>query len=293
MGLLKGRLPWWWLIATTWVWLSGCAATSPEARTANTLAWASDQGWAPVVLPGEDFDVQAFVPGHLRKVRRLTVYLEGDGLAWVDRDTPSFAPTPVDPVGFRLAVADAGGQAVHLARPCQYTQGAAFKGCHPRYWGTHRFAPEVIGAMDRAVQQLKSRYAADELVLVGYSGGAAVAALVAARRDDVVALVTVAGTLDTDVWTQAQRVSPLHGSLNPRAVSSNVARVPQWHFVGGKDEVVTPAVLASFLGGAAGPQPRHTAAPIVETVPDFDHACCWVRAWPEMSRRFAVPDARR
>jgi hypothetical protein len=42
-----------------------------------------------------------------------------------------------------------------------------------------------------------------------------VASLVAARRHDVVRLVTVAGNLDHLAWTTLHGVSPLTGSLNP------------------------------------------------------------------------------
>lgn len=280
------------MLAATLALLNGCAAPSPEARSANAMAWASEQGWRSIVLPGQAFDIQAFVPGRLQGAQRLTVYIEGDGLAWLDRHTPSFAPTPVDPLGFRLAVADASAGAVYIARPCQYTHGLLFKGCHQKYWGTHRFAPEVIGAKDDAVEQLRGLYGASELVLVGYSGGAAVAALLAARRSDVVTLVTVAGTLDIELWTQKQRVSPLHGSLNPKDVSSHLASVPQWHFVGQKDDVVPGSVLTSFLSGASRQDRRGTRLPVVQVMPDFDHQCCWVQAWPELSRRFARPDAR-
>lgn len=250
------------------------------------MAWALEQGWHPTLLLGADFHVMAFVPSKLQTANRLTVYIEGDGLAWVDRHTPSFAPTPVNPVGLRLAMADAGAVSVYLARPCQYTQGPTFKGCHPRYWGSDRFSPEVIDAMDQGVEQLKNKYAAAELVLVGYSGGGAVATLVAARRRDVAALVTVAGTLDTDVWTQQQRLSPLEGSLNPKDVASRVAPIRQWHFIGENDTVMPGAVLTSFLSGAAENDRRGTPAPIVQAMPDFDHTCCWARAWPELSRRF-------
>lgn len=241
-------------------------------------------------LPGPVFDIQAFAPATLRATPELTVYIEGDGLAWLDRHTPSFAPTPVDPLGLRLAVADAGGAAVYLARPCQYTQGAAFKGCDHRYWGSHRFAPEVIGAMDLAVDQLKRAHGASRLVLVGYSGGAAVAALLAARRDDVAALVTVAGTLDTAVWTREQRLSPLLGSLNPRDVASQLARLPQWHFIGRQDRVMPESVLTSFIEAAAAQDRRGVPAPKVHAVPDFDHHCCWVRDWPALSLGFRLAD---
>lgn len=281
------------LLAAALALLGACAMTSPDARSANTRAWAAQHGWNGLLLPGMGFDVQAFVPAGLERTARLTVYIEGDGLAWLDRHTPSFAPTPLDPLGLRLAMADAGAGAVHLARPCQYTRGPAFKGCHPRYWGSDRFAPEVLRAMEAAVEQLKRRYGAHELVLVGYSGGGAIGALLAARRSDVVALVTVAGTLDTEGWTRQQRLSPLSGSLNPKDVAPQLARVPQWHFVGGRDDTVPPSVLAGFLDGVTDRERRNTPPPVVHVEADFDHRCCWAQAWPVLSRRFAAPAAGR
>jgi dienelactone hydrolase len=297
LGFLTCGFKWRWgpllaVLATASALLNGCAAPSPQERSARAVAWAAGQGWQARVLPGPDFDIQAFVPIALQAAQRLTVYIEGDGLAWVDRQTPSFAPTPSDPTGLRLAVADAGGRSVYLGRPCQYTQGPAFEGCHPRYWGSHRFAPEVIAAMDHAVEQLRRAYGASELVLVGYSGGAAVAALLASSRTDVMALVTVAGTLDTWRWTQQQNLSPLQGSLNPKDAAPRLRQLPQWHFAGERDEVVPNGVLASFLQGLSDRREADTPGPMVEMVPDFDHHCCWAQAWPALSRRFALPAVR-
>jgi dienelactone hydrolase len=283
----------WLLVAAIVAGLAGCATPSPQARRDSAMVWASAQGWRPLLLPGAAFDLQAFVPERLQRTERLTVYIEGDGLAWLDRHTPSFAPTPADPLALRLAVADAGAQAVYLARPCQYTQGASFKGCEFRYWGTHRFAPEVIGALNDALGELKRRYGATDLVLVGYSGGGAVAALLAARRDDVAALVTVAGTLDTAHWTQVQRLSPLLGSLNPRDAAALLARVPQWHFVGLRDDVVPRSVLNHFLDRVSDSASPGARPPTVEAMPDFDHHCCWAAAWPQLSQRFAAPGSGR
>ncbi len=283
----------WLLVAAIVAGLAGCATPSPQARRDSAMVWASAQGWRPLLLPGSAFDLQAFVPERLQRTERLTVYIEGDGLAWLDRHTPSFAPTPVDPLGLRLAVADAGAQAVYLARPCQYTQGASFKGCEVRYWGTHRFAPEVMGAMNDALGELKRRYGATDLVLVGYSGGGAVAALLAARRDDVAALVTVADTLDTAHWPQVQRLSPLLGSLNPRDAAALLARVPQWHFVGLRDDVVPRSVLNHFLDRVSDSASPGARPPTVEAMPDFDHHCCWAAAWPQLSQRFAAPGSGR
>ena len=84
-----------------------------------------------------------------------------------------------------------------------------------RYWTTHRFAPEVIRASDLALDRLKTLFGAQRLVLVGYSGGAAVALLVAARRHDMGQIITVAGNLDHQAWTHYHHVQALSGSLNP------------------------------------------------------------------------------
>lgn len=265
--------------------LSGCS-TSPLERGARVFELAAAHGWQPHVLQTTDFAIQAFVPRRPGAAGQLHVYIEGDGLAWMDRHTPSFAPTPADPMALRLAMADAGASAVYLARPCQYTRGTDFRNCHPRYWTSHRFAPELVEAMDQALDQLQQVRGARRLVLVGYSGGAAMATLLAARRRDVVGLVTVAGVLDVQAWTRNQRLSGLSGSQDPREVAPRLSGLPQWHFVGGKDQTVPAPLLDGFLRAQQPLIPAGTAVPTIHMERDFDHHCCWVQAWPELSRTF-------
>ncbi|HEX5739002.1 MAG TPA: alpha/beta hydrolase [Hydrogenophaga sp.] len=266
--------------------MSGCS-TSPRERGARVFELAAAQGWQPLVFQTADFAIQAFVPGQRIATPQLNVYIEGDGLAWLDRHTPSFAPTPADPLALRLAMADASASAVYLARPCQYTLGPDFRNCQPRYWTSHRFAPEMVETMDQALDQLLQAQGARQLVLIGYSGGAAMAALLAARRHDVVGLVTVAGVLDAQAWTKSQRLSALSGSLDPREVASRLTGLPQWHFVGGRDQTVPAALLEGFLGAQQPLTTTGTVAPSIHMERDFDHHCCWVKTWPEWSRTFA------
>jgi dienelactone hydrolase len=209
----------------------------------------------------------------------LTVYIEGDGLAWLGPSEPSADPTPVDPLALRLALAHADGTAVYLARACQYV-GARSPGCSRRFWTTARFAPELVQASDRAIDVLMHRAGAERLVLVGYSGGGAVAALVAARRHDVALLVTVAGNLDPGAWAEHHRVQALEGSLDPTAEIAALRRVRQVHLVGGRDAVVPPDLVQGFAERFPLAQ-----RPRVEVEPDADHACCWAERWPEISRR--------
>ena len=52
----------------------------------------------------------------------VVVYIEGDGLSWIDRFTPSSDPTPKNPLAFKLAKLDPNQNVIYLARPCQYVQ---------------------------------------------------------------------------------------------------------------------------------------------------------------------------
>jgi alpha/beta superfamily hydrolase len=87
-----------------------------------------------------------------------------------------------------------------------------------------------------AIDQLKQMVGASKLQLVGYSGGANVAALAASERTDVIHLVTVAGNLDHASWTRHHRVKPLVNSLNAADIAHQLDRLPQTHWVGGQDQ---------------------------------------------------------
>lgn len=204
----------------------------------------------------------------------LAIYLEGDGMAYVAPTRPSADPTPDDPLALRLALAHSGGPAAYLARPCQYVMTS---GCAVALWTSHRYSPQVLEAMGRAIDVLKSRAGATRLILVGYSGGGALAVLLAASRDDVAGLVTVAANLDLSLWTSLQGLTPLRGSLDPAAVAQKVASIPQVHFVGGRDRVVPPQVAEAFLDRSGDGDHSRLAR-----TASFDHICCWVDAWPSL-----------
>lgn len=182
------------------LFLAACTnIPSPAERHSLADALAGDHGWKSINLPSGAFELVAYLPANPGRAGTLTVYIEGDGFAWISGSQPSTDPTPCDPLALQLALAHPEGASVYLARPCQYTAAEA-SGCASRYWTEMRFAPEVIAATNQAIDQLKQKFSADQLVLVGYSGGGAVAALVAARRSDVVRLITVAGNLDQRAW---------------------------------------------------------------------------------------------
>ncbi len=224
------------------------------------------------------FEIESFAAPDASHRPNLVVYIEGDGLAFLSPERISEDPTPSEPVALELALSspiDATSHVAYLARPCQYTGMLPI--CRPAYWTAERFAPQVIEAMDDAVSQLKTRYGATHVTLVGYSGGAAIAALLAERRDDVVRLVSVAGNLSTRRWTDLQALAPLKGSLDPYDQRERLVGISQWHFVGSSDSVVPHTLTEQFVQGMANAT--------VITIDGFDHVCCWAGHWPELWQR--------
>lgn len=255
--------------------LAACAAIPPASeRVEQAEALAATRGWTSVPLDTDTFTLLAFQPERMAASERLTVYIEGDGFAWITGSRPSTNPTPINPMGLKLSLAHPGGHAAYLARPCQFVNSPD---CQTRYWTSHRFAPEIIDASDQALTQLKQHFGAQRLVLVGYSGGGAVAALLAARRDDVERLVTVAGNLDHRAWSELHHVSPLSGSLNAADQIGELTHIPQTHYVGERDAVVPPAIATRFADAfPSGRQPE------VVVIPGYDHRCCWQEQWPAL-----------
>ena len=266
--------------------LAACASVPEVAeRDAAAQALAEGAGLLPFTLsPGGTLPLRGFA--RLQEEQgAIAVYIEGDGRAWIDRYTPSPDPTPVNPVALRLAVIDGGGNVVYLARPGQYVHA----GVDRRYWLGARFAPEVIDAYVGAVRQLAASVDASAVDLVGYSGGGAVAALVAARlRQHVpslpVTLRTVAGNLDTRAWASVKRITPLAESLNPADEAATLRDVPQRHFVGTRDSQVPASVYESYAGKLG------SSRCLQETRVDASHAGPWEEAWRSAVRE--VPACR-
>jgi pimeloyl-ACP methyl ester carboxylesterase len=260
--------------------LAGCSAAYFTPRQHKAALFADKAGWSSRLIDAGAFDLLSYASPSARTAESLTVYIEGDGLAFLDRVTVSPDPTPDDPIALRLALAAPQRPAVWLARPCQYVMAEHPRNCGPGLWTDRRYAPEVVEGMDRALDALKVASGARRLVLVGYSGGGALAVLLAARRSDVTGIVTIAANLDLGDWTHRHQLAPLAGSLDPAAFADRVAQLPQVHFVGSDDGVVPPDVVRAYLSHLS----RSNRASLIE-IPGYDHACCWVDGWPQLIKR--------
>lgn len=254
--------------------LSACSsAPSVSERITIAQTLANRAGFTERLIYTPSFEVLAFGKGGDRASDRLVVYIEGDGHAWKTASLPSDNPTPINPVALRLAIQDPRSTVAYVARPCQFVSLQS-RNCSELTWTSARFSPAVVDAMNEAVNALKEEYGATNIVLIGYSGGGGIAVLLAAKRTDVQALITIAGNLDTDAWVQLYGLEPLSGSLNPASVAAQLRNLPQTHFIGAKDEVIPKAVTQSYLSKLGSPN----RAKVVE-LPNDGHVCCWSGNW--------------
>lgn len=246
---------------------------------------AREKQWRGRFIETSLFHLKAFLPEKLSAVEPdsteiLTIYIEGDGVSWERRSRPSLDPTPVNPVGLGMALRHPLGPAAYLARPCQFGGIETDDLCTQALWTGRRFSPEVVEATNQAVSILLNEAGLKRVRLIGYSGGGAVAALVAADRDDVVQLITVAANLDHLAWTKLNRIAPLTGSLNPADAWPQLVDIPQLHLVGAADVVVEEKVLRSYANRfPIGQRPE------IRVLPGRAHQA-WIIDWSQIYTRF-------
>lgn len=249
-----------------------------SARAQSAQLWAEQHGWhwQTGKPAGTNRGLQMAWNSRANGAAELTVYLEGDGLAWLNPYTPSTDPTPVNALGLKLAVQDP-SPAAYLGRVCQFGWQPKTGPCDVSHWTSYRYSEEAIALGEREMDRLKAITGAQRLKLVGYSGGGAMALLLAGRRTDVVHITTVAGNLDTATWSRLTNTTPLWGSLNPADYWAAVADIPQRHWVGADDKTMPPTVALQYV--ARLPANRRPAVSIKD---GFDHQCCWAQEWARL-----------
>ena len=206
----------------------------------------------------------------------ITIYIEGDGAAWKSRNERSLDPTPRHSIVLELAAIDPSGNVAYFARPGQLTESGV-PDCDPAYWSEKRFSGEVVSTINSAIDNLKIKSQSKEINLIGYSGGAAIAVIIAARRNDVMSLRTIAGNLDPEAVNRYHRVSPIGSTSNPTEFAAKIAYIPQRHFVSASDSVVPISITESFARKID--DQRYESITIVEGT---SHTTGWQKAWPSL-----------
>ena len=251
--------------------LAATACSTPAERISSE---AAKYGFISQVVEGHGFkhqiyrnDDQAQTQGSV-----LHVYLEGDGRPWINHERVARDPTPRTPLMLRLMSRDR-APSLYLGRPCYHGYSGTAP-CTPALWTDARYSERVIASMAQVLDQLIETEDTQALVFFGHSGGGALAMLLAERFPETRAVVTIAGNLDIDAWTEMHRYTKLYRSLNPAGRAALDPRIHQLHLVGEDDTNITPQLIQEV-------ESRQDNAELV-VITGFDHQCCWQELWPEV-----------
>jgi hypothetical protein len=206
----------------------------------------------------------------------VNIYIEGDGHAIIRRTRISNDPTPHSPLVLQMAALDPNANVVYLARPCQHAPQDLSSVCDSKYWSTARYSTPVVAAIDAAISNIKTQINPSKINLIGYSGGGAIAVLVAAQRADISSIRTVAGNLDLIAMQNFHGTLPLTESLDPLDVAQKINHIPQLHFVGSADQVVPRKVVENFCAKAGIKQQ------CIISIPKVEHNDGWLEYWSQL-----------
>lgn len=257
--------------------IAGCAA-DPYFREETASRLAAPAWMAERLVPAAPYSLSARERMHER-FAPANIYIEGDGVNETDLGALVYPnnPTPRNPVALHLATHDKAENVVYLARPFQYRFDLDRDERNQNTWKNGRYGKDVIDSYNTALNEIKKRYDIQGFHLIGYEGGGAVAALLAAGRGDVLSLRTVSGIMDHTEFTNSRNMPPLEDSLNPVSIAPNLARLPQVHFLGGQDDIVPPAALHSYLQAMGD-----SACVQTKLIQEASHSESWVDEWPEL-----------
>jgi hypothetical protein len=234
-------------------------------------------GFERFVVAGEPFEHLVYVKPANRPVGGFHVYIEGDGTPWLTPYQVALDPTPRQPLMLKLMRLDP-APSLYLGRPCYF---GLMKHCESGYWTHGRYSKTVVDSMVAALKGIQSRLGwRGSVTLIGYSGGGALAMLMAPRVKDTSAVVTLAANLDVDAWTKLHGYSPLFDSMNPAVEPPLSSRIRQVHMVGGRDRNVPARITVAGL--------THQRNAQIVRFPDYDHHCCWDTVWRSILDRLAV-----
>lgn len=254
--------------------LSGCMREVSSVREDSAKRVAMPVFMVSRNVPSGPFMLQAYERVY-KKYAPATIYIEGDGRSYLSYERVNADPTPLDPIALRLAAQDGAPNVIYLARPGQYNIGWAHgKRVPAEYWTTKRFSSEVVDAYGAALDNIKAYHNVPSFRLVGYDGGAAIAAILASQRNDILSLQTVAGNLDPQTMVTTHNIHPLDGSLNPVDFAPKIATLPQRHFIGKLDKIVPASVYNSFAQSAGDGRCMN-----VTLVDNADHELGWAEQW--------------
>lgn len=247
--------------------LAGCTAPSLQFISA-----AEQHGFSHELRQGLNYPHRLFFNALAQQSHsydELHVYLDGDGTPWETANSPAKDPAARNPLILELLSKD-NKPSILLGRPCYYGVQNTLS-CRPSVWTSHRYSPEVIASLVFVLQDFLKKKSSNRLVFIGYSGGGALATLIAGAFMQTDMIITIAANLDTRLWCEYHHYQPLNESLNPIESAKIPNNIKQFHLTGMQDENVPPTIAQNFSNRFA-----NSSYLIIN---DYNHNCCWEDMW--------------
>ena len=113
--------------------------------------------------------------------------------------------------------------------------------------------------------------------LIGFSGGAYIAVLLAADRDDIKTLRTVSGNLNNDIFIRHHKLDAMPASAKMPTNIDKLSTTPQYHFIGEDDEIIPIDIYRGYANLFSSQACLHS-----KTVKNTDHTTGWSNIWQDL-----------
>ncbi len=247
----------------------GCSVKRAQQSNAQMIDMLDAKSWHCDIISTTKFDLNYCMPNDITPSKIFNIFIEGDGFSWVTRSQPSLNPTPKQHVALNIALNQSKNNTIYVSRPCQNVFDKNFRNCNVDYWTNKILSNDVIFSLNEFLDFTKKRYQIQKFNLIGYSGGGIGALLLAAQRDDVELVVTIASNIDADAWTTYHKILKLD-VINPATLSKKLSKIKQIHYVGQKDQNVPLSISQSYLSKV-----KETHNIKVISIENNTHSCCW------------------
>ncbi len=248
---------------------SGCATKRAHQSNAQMIKMLKKKSWHCNISSTTKFDLNYCIPNDLTSSKVFNIFIEGDGFSWVTKSEPSLNPTPKNHVALDIALNQSIKNKIYISRPCQNVFDKNFRNCDVNYWTNKRLSNDVIFSLNEFLDFAKKKYHIQKFHLIGYSGGGVTSLLLAANRNDVKLVVTIASNIDTDAWTTYHKISTLD-VINPANLSEKLSKIKQIHYVGQNDQNIPLSIFQSYLHKF-----QETYNIKVISIENNTHSCCW------------------
>lgn len=199
------------------------------------------ENFEKIIVETDNLNFVTYAKNTIKPKKTLRFYLEGNG-----------HPNPKKPMALLLAQEDAYSNIVVLTRPCQYIDAEV---CSKKsIWGTNRYHPEILKAMKDLVVFYAKKHNSQQIEFVAYSDSAPIAFYLAQNLGATKKIITVAGVLDIDSYAKQNKLPVFKNAYEVALNKSFVARIPQVHYVGSEDEIVTKSMTERFVSNLYQPK---------------------------------------